>query len=52
MGRLEETLMLIIIIVLLLLIILAIVAMRWGYDSRDGLENKEWRQRSKRGLSW
>jgi hypothetical protein len=41
-----------VVILLLLLILLAIVALRWGYDSRDGLESKEWRQRSKRGLSW
>ena len=41
-----------VVILLLLLILLAIVALRWGYDSRDGFKSKEWGKRSQRGLSW
>ena len=37
--------MLFIIVSLFLLFIIDIVAMRWGYDSRDKLESQEWERR-------
>ena len=37
--------MIIIIALLLLLIILDILAVRWGFNSSDGLESKEWERR-------
>ncbi len=35
------------IVLLVLVIAFEIAAMRWGYDSRDTLESKEWERRSK-----
>lgn len=34
-----------IIVLLVLLIVLDIAALRWGYDSSDGIESKEWERR-------
>jgi sensor domain CHASE-containing protein len=36
------------IIFLVLLIALALVAMRWGFDSRDRLDSPEWQRRVQR----
>lgn len=44
--RTKEAHMLLILIGLLLLIALDIAAMRWGYDSRDGLDSREWERRN------
>lgn len=43
--------MLAIIIVLLLLFVFDIIALRHGYDSRDGVESNEWTRRSSYGHS-
>ena len=37
--------MLVIILLVLLLLLFDIAAMRWGTDSRDGLESEEWERR-------
>lgn len=34
------------IIILVLLTALALAAARWGFDSRDGIENLEWERRA------
>ncbi|HKF37250.1 MAG TPA: hypothetical protein VKB35_10155 [Ktedonobacteraceae bacterium] len=34
-----------ILVLLLMLVTFALAAMRWGYDSRDGLESQEWKRR-------
>lgn len=36
------------VIVLGILILFAVVAGRWGYDSRDGIESLEWERRTTR----
>jgi hypothetical protein len=41
----EENLMLTIFVLVFLLIVFDIVAMRWGFISSDGPENKEWERR-------
>jgi hypothetical protein len=39
--------MLFLIVLLMLALVIDIAAMRWGYDSRDKLESKEWERRNK-----
>jgi len=39
------------IIFLVLLIVLALAATRWGFDSRDGIDSREWERRADRAGS-
>ncbi len=41
----RKTIMLTFIIFLVLLIVLGFAAMRWGFDSRDGIDSPEWEKR-------
>ncbi|GHO97873.1 hypothetical protein KSF_079210 [Reticulibacter mediterranei] len=43
--------MLAIIVFLLVLFLIDIVALSRGYDSRDGVESREWQRRTLRGYS-
>jgi hypothetical protein len=43
--------MITLIISFVLFILLDIAAMRWGYDSRDGIDSPEWRRRQEWQLS-
>jgi len=38
----RKTIMLTFIIFLVLLIVFNLAAMRWGFDSRDGIDSPEW----------
>jgi hypothetical protein len=38
-------------IVFILFVLLDIAALRWGYDSRDGINGAEWRRRQERLLA-
>jgi hypothetical protein len=48
MSTERKTIMATFIIFLVLLIVLALAAMRWGFDSRDGIESLEWEKRINR----
>ena len=41
--------MLIIIVFLFLLLVVDIAAMRWGFNSSDALESKEWERKQQHG---
>ena len=34
-----------ILVLLIVMVAFALAAMRWGYESRDGLESQEWKRR-------
>lgn len=42
--------MIIILVAILALIILDVAAVRWGVDSKDGLESREWERRQHQAL--
>ena len=41
----KEEHMIMLAIVFILIIVLDVVALRWGYDSRDGIDCAEWKRR-------
>jgi len=43
--NIKESMMATIIVLLIALVILDLVALRWGFDSRDDLEGPEWERR-------
>jgi phosphatidylglycerophosphate synthase len=47
----RKTIMTMFFIFLILLIALALVANRWGFDSRDGIDSAEWEKRMNRSSS-
>jgi hypothetical protein len=51
---LEEGPMIILLVVILAFILLDIAAVRWGVDSTDRLDSKEWERRQRQALakSW
>jgi hypothetical protein len=43
--NIKESMMATIIVLLIALVILDLVALRWGFDSRDEIEGPEWERR-------
>ena len=39
------------ILIVLILLIFDMMALRWGYDSRDGIDSEEWERRQRASLS-